>query len=326
LRPRFCWPVAAKGSGPVEVSASVARVWSWFVRVALTLILLWLGDSAALASTLRWQAPPSCPDDEAAAALIERLGAAMELADSGDFRVRLWQTERRLFAADIVVPGAGERHIEGADCRQIAEAAVLIIVIAHDPLTVADSFSRLTEPRRGDAKGSSGPVGYLGLEFGGDLESVPQITVGGGLVFGLGWTQGLRLEIGVYAWLPRTTTRGPTESASAEIGLYSGALRGCQELPWGGLRLGPCIGVELGVARGEGLAVSRPREVWGLWSAGWLGLSLRPNETRRFVPAVRVEVGTPFERPSFEVNGYGQVFRAAPWQLRASLALHLDLF
>lgn len=302
---------------------------SWFVWLTLILISLELSKSTAQAGTLRWQAPPSCPDDKSVEELIESLGAPVELVDSGDFRVSISRIEGDGFAAEIVVPNAGVRHIEGTDCRQVAEAAVLVIAIAHDPLAVAGSFSRLSgESRRetGPARSPSVPGGYLGLEVGADLASLPQLTAGGGLVFGLSLPRGMRVEMAGYAWLPRTSTRGPTSRASAEIGLYSGSLRGCLDLSWGHLLAGPCVAVELGVTKGKGLDVSHPREVSGLWSAGWLGFALRPRTREGFVPAARVELGTPFERPSFEVNGYGQVFRADVWLLRASLAFRRDLF
>ena len=259
-----------------------------FIRWSLALIYVVCTASVASASAIDWQVAAGCPDERAAQKLAERLGVPLQVGDAGEIRVRITRQAQRRFAAEISMPEAGVRRIEGDDCRKLAEASVLVIAIAHDPLSVAGSWPHAAEAARTDAQMPGGPTTYLAVEAGADLGSLPQPTGGGGLLVGLTLPRGLRVEAAGYAWLPRNTLKGPTPTASAEMGLYVGALRGCLERAWGRVMVGPCLGVELGAAWGRGLDVERPRRVAGLWSAGWLGVLVRPREDARFLPMARV--------------------------------------
>ncbi|MEM6996060.1 MAG: hypothetical protein AAF721_36475, partial [Myxococcota bacterium] len=111
---------------------------------AASTILLLLGVAAPPpdAVPLTWDAPAGCPD---AAGVQERLSAALADAPE-DSRTDLTAAATvttgsdGAFALDLRLAGPGMsavRTLESSDCRELADAAVLIVALAADP-TVLD--------------------------------------------------------------------------------------------------------------------------------------------------------------------------------------------
>jgi hypothetical protein len=86
------------------------------------------------------------------------------------------------------------------------------------------------------------------------------------------------------------------------------------------------VALELGAATGRGTAVRDATTTVGLWAAALAGVSLGlpAREGRVLTPRLGLAVGVPWARPSFEVDGYGRVFRASSWVARLSIALRHD--
>jgi hypothetical protein len=86
--------------------------------------------------------------------------------------------------------------------------------------------------------------------------------------------------------------------------------------------------VELGAATGRGTHVREGTTAVGLWAAAMAGIKLGmpPRESRAFSPELLVALGVPWARPSFEVDGYGRVFRASPWVARVSIVVYRDFW
>jgi hypothetical protein len=112
------------------------------------------------------------------------------------------------------------------------------------------------------------------------------------------------------------------------MGLYTGALRGCVDLLRRPLSLGPCAALELGAATGRGTHVREGATAVALWGAALAGvrLGLPSRAIRAFSPQILLALGVPWARPSFEVDGYGRVFRASPWVARFAIGMNLDFW
>lgn len=93
----------------------------------------------------------------------------------------------------------------------------------------------------------------------------------------------------------------------------------------GGLRVAPCLGLELGQLRGRGFGVQNPDEGAALWVAptaeGHLALTLLPWLELELTLAAVV----PLRRPDFVLQQVGIVHRAAPLTGRTTAALTLTL-
>jgi hypothetical protein len=309
-------------SGGARLTAAVLLLLSSLVAARAT---------ADDAFELDWDADDGCPAQEDARRMLdEYLGDAGDTQQFGEdarIEVHIEQGEDGRYHAEVVVEGddeRGERAFVGASCRDVAEAAALIAAMLLDPAGVAArSAARAPEPAA--SRGPAGAQLALGVHLLGDLGSLPGPTAGGGLVVGIRSGRlhaGLRLS----ATLPRRTEQVPVAAsgdAGGELALYAAALRGGFELvrgQGGHVGTGPSAGLEAGVAvgRGWGSGLERRGTDTQLWTAPSLGWALLVS-VEQLAFGLFVEALAPLHRPSWVLEGYGELFRAPALVGRVSL-------
>lgn len=138
--------------------ARTAPAWLPFAAAAVATIASLGAACTALAQTsslsLTWQAPAECPDEAFVRNEIDRLLAegpppAAQI-EAHAVVSRIGERRWRVHIETIRDGVAGERSIEAASCRPLAEATALIVVLAIDP-------SRVRPPDEGSAASSSLP-------------------------------------------------------------------------------------------------------------------------------------------------------------------------
>jgi hypothetical protein len=298
------------------------------VRAALfaTLVswLLWptptwadAGASPSTALALDWNAGPGCPDGASAAASIrEILGAPIATGASDAVQVDIAPLADGLWEARIVTRGAGgsgERRFVGPTCKLVSDAAVLVVAMTVDPMATAERVTAMRDASQRPAPtaalarppSSDWPRMLAGLRAAADVGSLPGPSAGLGMALGVQYRR-LRVEGEATAWLPRLALARPSRDRGGEIGLYTGALRGC----WDGLRsasgelaLAGCLEGEAGVTTGQGTTgIARPKETSGLWVAAFAGLTLSQGSAAGLRSWLSLDVGTPIRRPEYVID------------------------
>ena len=295
-------------------------------------------DDALRGVELEWRAPSDCPDETwARTALTGYLGHRKP--DSFKpiaVRVELSNTPSGRYRAALALDdgAGGDRRFEGATCARVADAAVLIVALMLDPVEVVAQIETPPAVPRREAPTSSTKAPHraaadsasafdLGIEAAGDVGSLPEPSVGAGVVAGFR-TGRVLVEADAVAWVPRRAYGGPTPGGGGEIGLYTAGLRGC----WAafrsiesGISLEPCVRFEGGVATGQGFGIAEPTSSKNPWAAAFLGVSLRQWSTASLGGWLSVEGGLPFVRTQYVIEDFGTVFRASPVVGRLSLGL-----
>jgi hypothetical protein len=315
--------------GAAVSSASVALT-AWPVRAH--------ADDALRGIELEWHAPSGCPDETwARAALTGYLGRRKPDAFKPiAVRVELSSTPSGRYRAALALDEGtgGDRRFEGATCARVADAAVLIVALMLDPVEVVAQIETPPRGPRPDGPTSSTKAPQraaddsagtfdLGIEAAGDIGSLPEPSVGAGVVAGFR-TGRVLVEADALAWVPRRAYGGPTPGGGGEIGLYTGGLRGCfaafRSID-SGISLEPCARIEGGVATGRGVGIDEPTSSKNPWVAAFLGVSLRQWSTASLGGWLAVEGGVPFVRTQYVIEDFGTVFRASPVVGRLSLGL-----
>jgi hypothetical protein len=213
--------------------------------------------------------------------------------------------------------GVGERRFMGSTCERVADAATLIVAMTLDPVGVASrvepSHARASEDELRFGVGAEGKL---------DVGSLPLPALGAAALFGASYAR-WRIEGDGTLFLPRVASRGPRPGSGGEIGLYTAGLRGCFEgldIPSLPLRAGVCAGAELGYTTGRGIDIRYPTRSGGLWGAALVGLTLREIASP-LSPWLSVDVGAPYPRPTYEIEGFGPVFRSSPVIMRAAIGM-----
>lgn len=163
----------------------------------------------------------------------------------------------------------------------------------------------------------------LGVRASGAAGWLPEIALGGGLLAGLHWPRA-RVELLAHAHVPERLRRGPVSGSGAKLELYTAALSGCVDVLGARDRaraLGACAWLEAGLSSAEPRGLSDGRAQRGVWLAGLLGLDARHALAGPLHARLHAEVGAPFVRPSYEIDGFGRVFRASPLLGRAGISL-----
>ena len=210
----------------------------------------------------------------------------------------------------------GERTFEGATCREVSEAAVLLIALSLDdarasqggapareaPADATQSGASKAAPAQGGqatAQAHDRPRAYGGLGAGAllDVGTLPRAAVGVELGVSLALARS-RLALSALG-LPAVQSERARDGSRVEVGLWAARLGYCHTLlamPGASAAarastrasLGACLGFELGKAFGRGIDLRLPEPIRLLWAAGWLaarvsvaldahwGLSLEP--------------------------------------------------
>lgn len=155
----------------------------------------------------------------------------------------------------------------------------------------------------------------------GDRGSTPGLA--GGLTGGVGLLAGnWRLDLAAVWLAPRPTS--PRDGLTAHIGVLAAQLRGCAVPRLGSLEFPVCLGFEAGGMRGRGSGDAiTPANDWRPWLAVVVGPTLAWRFTRRLALLVQADLVVPVVRPSFTVDGFGEVYRAGQAAGRAGLGLEV---
>ncbi len=275
---------------------------------------------ASLPVHLEWVAPAGCPSREEILGVIERTVGASALRGAVDARVIVTQEERE-FRAEVTVSASGAtstRSLAGESCRAIGDAVAFVIALAASPDANPPAPPRpaapVPAPSIEPAASPPAPrlrrVAFIDASLFVDSGSLPSTGVGGEV--GVGWNPAhLDLEI-VGAFLAsQGATLASTRSQGANLWLAHLGARACYELFDERLDVGPCLGagVEWITARGFGSVPDQPANATGDMVVGSLGVRAIGRLSSRVVLRLVAEATVPSTRPTFVIDGGGQVFR-----------------
>ena len=292
------------------------------------------GTAYAEATTqfdLQWHVPEGCPKRDAARDIIDQA-----LGDPGAagrsrivVRVTITELERERWNADIWLYGAagsGERSVAGASCAQVAQAAALIVALAI-AATPGSEHQAATAPNTRAQSASNERTSYtLGAAIVADFGSLPRPQPDPGVAIELGVQSArLRAELALATWLPRSVNDDALTGSGGDFNLLAGAVRGCLDvlaLPdEHALRVGPCLGVEVGTVIGRGFGLSKRQTTIAFWGLGSLGLAVNYLGWAPLRVGGLGELGVPAHRPAWHVDGSSTIFRAPGAVARISFAV-----
>ncbi len=312
-----------------------------------------LGEEPML--TLRWEAPPECPDRGALVAMIDAtLGeVSNEERHAVDVRARVETSNADGFVLRLELDGGeGVRELRGASCRELSEAAALLIAIAIDPRALdrqpEDSTRAVPEPASTEPAGDESasddtPVDDTPVDDtlvddapvvdtpNVDTPVVPreplrflgraEAGVGGGPLPGaaavLGVAAGLggrgwRAELSAVYWTPRSRASPNNPAIGVRAQLWALGVHGCGEPRWRSLSFPLCAAVLAGAVHARGEGQLEAQTV----SSRWVALALEPGlvwwARPRLGVALRGEGHVTLARPELRAEPSGTVFVGAP--------------
>lgn len=300
--------------------------------------LLW---SAQPPGGLSWEAPPECGSVEALSAKVEALAAE----GSGD----LWrgaharaQVELRggLYHARVELEtseGKSEHAFSAATCEDIVEVVALETAMMLDAIVAVGRVEIVEVSGEAEAVEASEPpppepttepgrarrVGGRLMLLGGASLGQPEAVAG---AFGLAGAVDLgafRFAVTAGASTPEFVSHYAFPEEGAKIMTLSGALDACFVPGRGRVSVPLCLGVEAGAfrARGEGLDNVQTRYRPHLAPRIGTGVEFEATEHLSVVFSATTPLLT--LRPSFEINGLGELYIAPVASLRLLAGLHL---
>ena len=285
-----------------------------------------------LALRLTWEVDPGCPDVDYEQAEIRRrvdeLGpttssepiraqGTIRRAPSGEYRLRL-RTQ--------VGESEGERAIVGKDCRELADAAALVLALLFHPEMAAPATpppapppASPAQPPRPPAKGPP--------RFGVGLDAVLATRALPGMGEGLGvrffhrrgaWTA----ELGLTGFLPIESRAPLLPGAMASFLRLESALRLCASTA-SDRRLGAalCVGGAVVRLRGRSAGVSDAGQATAYWPEALLAGVARLTVTAALHLRLAAEIHGLGDRPDFAILGLGSVYRPAAYNARGTLGI-----
>lgn len=233
--------------------------------------------------------------------------------------------------------GVLRRHLEGASCREVTEAGIVVVALALDGLELPPEESPRQAPTREPApipleeeEDTEAPAttvrgrDLLDLSFvlGGGIDTSSLPHVGGGLLGGLVLSIGrFELEIqGVY--LPRSEASSVANhlTAGGIFWLWAIGARACYEPLHTVFELSLCVGVEAGQVGARGTGIERPRQDLSTWVAPEVAFVAAWRPHRRFGLRFDITALVPVTRPTFIIDDVGEVHRTPPFTLRLALS------
>lgn len=309
---------------------------AWLAAISL----LFFGVERAHAEpelTLTWSpeaALSACPDHAWAMARVEsELGRSATSEVQSGVRAIVAIEKRAaglLLSLRTEVEGAqGERVIEGDDCRELSEAAILIVALSvteADEARVRERAASSPAPNANDASTRNGTgaterqLGFvvrpeLVVELG-ILRNKPML--GPGLAIGL--TMGRYRVEAAGTWLLYGQVEAKGEAVSVQLG--SARVSGCALFGKTRVRGGPCLGVELGQVKAE--STRTDVTFWGAASATarlWVALGFR---LALLLDADLMASWGQVSLLRMENGQSSELFHSLPVQLRTHLGLELS--
>jgi hypothetical protein len=314
--------------------------------------------------SLDWEAPPECPDSAYVRRRVDELfaGGAPPTAHLDARATAVRGADRRYHVTLRTVRSGtvGERRMEGASCRSLADALALVIALTIDPSRAtgsgasspADSTSEPASESPSSAPSAPAPAPTSAPVPASAPASAPapapapvpapaprwQWSASAGAVADDGSLPGIALGVGLRALamlgpaaietyasaLPGQVGTVPGSPADGgTFRLVLGGARACYAPLRGHLDLAACAGLELGWLHADGLGVHYPQGADSLWAAGSLGLRASQQIAGSLRLALDLSVGDPWRRDRFVLDGIGLVHQASPVVGRAYLGPEL---
>jgi hypothetical protein len=213
----------------------------------------------------------------------------------------------------------GERTLDAPTCALATKAAVLVIALAVRP-------ELPLEPPPPPPVFLARAVHVLLRAFSAvDVGVVPSPGLGFGLAAGVR-LDAFRIDLrGAYG-LNRTNRASGADQAQATIqALVALNLRGCWDVRRDSLDLDACGGVEGAGLRGEGIGISNPLRGSAIWAGVFVGGGIGYRMVGPMFLRLDVDLGVALQRPSFQIDPYGEVFRPAPVYGRLGIGVEVEI-
>ena len=290
-----------------------------------------------------WIAPEGCPSESSVSAEIDDLlGGAARHRSREDLNVRATVERAALWLVTLQTTSSatsGHRSIEATTCQGLANATALIVALMIDPDAVAARAGKVKEPdgaRPPVAPPVSAPApptplfepttfGLAGIGATGNLGVLPAADVGVGAELGLvhrSWRVELRGSYGLRN--VRSDALGDSAGAYGRFRFFSGVLFGCWMSIRSSVDLGPCLEVEFGALRGEGIGASPNASETTPWFALGTGGAVVFKATRWLHFPLHADAVVPLWRPNFGFRNVDTpIFRARPVGARLTAGVEL---
>jgi hypothetical protein len=285
---------------------SLAMLVSVAVAVAVA-----VNSAQASDLSVAWTAPaPACPDRaELREGLARRLGREVTFGDDATLRLSgQISAEDSGYVLELRTAsnaGVEQRTLRARTCNELARASVLIASLLFAHQAPAAAASTALPPQLGTRRF------YARAQLLGDLGTLPSPAFGPSVLFGmeLAWAT---IELG-GVWLPARdgSVSGRSEPA-ASLQLMAAVASSCARVlrapSWS---VSPCLHLELGALRAEGLHLTHTLTATNLWLM--LGLSVRAGVElfRGLYWFSEVSAGLPWDRARFVIADLGEVHRVS---------------
>ncbi len=288
---------------------------------------------------LDYRAPASCADEMTVRAAIDAY-LGHDVLDPGVKDVRIGAEISALdgeggFGLRVLVSGAGiqvDRQVEGPMCDELATAAGLMIAVALDPLRASEvtppspsaprsELKLEAEPAPSDAAGSepaldtASPI-RASVRLGGGVSYGVSPEVAAAVLGSVGVGRRLwRVDLVGHWSSPRVDLVVATDDAGVRVQAGSAGIQACVVPSHRSFEFSMCVAGHAGVMRARGAGISAPATVHRPWFAVGFGQQIAwiPGRLGLFLAS---EGLASLLRPSFGLQGHGEVFLASPVGLR----------
>ncbi|MFO0627251.1 MAG: hypothetical protein U0325_16700 [Polyangiales bacterium] len=275
---------------------------------------------SAPAWSMRWDAPPGCPN---AAAVRARVATLVGAEARRDARVSWAVSVRRDgggYLAAVRAHNDGQpstQTLSAPRCEELAETAALLLAWTIQPDGLPPAPPPAPAPAPPPPPPRSTPLRWrvgAGLRL--DVGMMPGVALGPGLTADVGGPHAsLSLDL---AWLP--TQEGPFDPRrGGRFEAWTAALSGCARWSVRRWTAGPCAGLEAGALRAEGYGVSNPARAWEPWIAARTGGFVELAIAGPLRVVVRLAARIPLRRAAFVLEGVGAVHQPSALGLVADL-------
>jgi hypothetical protein len=304
----------------------------------LAAALVSIGEAAPpqtedLGLTLSWQAPEGCPDLASEHAEIRRRLAGADrparepIVASGE--IRRDPSGGYLLSLRTAVGGTtGERVLSGQDCRQLAEAAALILAMLINPRAAdleAPSPLPALPPAPPPPPPPPPPSPRPGLGVGVDALLATGVLPGlaEGLSLRVFYGKGIILVAAQIAgFLPQQVDAPVWPGATASFYRLDSSLAACATTP-SDRRLGGmlCLGGSVARLHGRSAGIADPGEATSYWIEALVEPSMHVHVTSSLRLRLAGDLRGFGSRPDLAVVGLGSVYRPAAVNFRGALGL-----
>lgn len=308
---------------------------------------------------LTWDAPAECPGEAVVEAEVRRLlGGEDPSLEGVTVEGRIEAGAEAGWVLDLVVStsqGTSTRRMEASECKTLAEAAALYIVLAIDPMAMLgqepagvteekpeggvteDGEPEGGEPEGGEPEGGEPeggePKGEVprrrpGLALralgavGGGIHPRTGGAVGAGLSLRL---RGVRLELLGEYWFRRRHEVDDLPGVGTRTDIGFAELRVCPHGVVRRVELLGCAGVDVGAATARGMGVFDRRIARAPWIGVVVGPAVNWHPIERLGLWVEPNVVLSAYRPRFAVDGVGEVLRLGVVGGRLTLGVQIEL-